>query len=181
MYRNLAFETRDLGLAIHSEVIVEESTCLKSQRSRRDLAEHCSPMLARLSIPILLTCTLAIAGCSDDVIVETRVAPPIVEPTAFDLEWPTLEQVDPSPAIIGQEVKIVGRGGYQEIETEAGIGYDESYRTFQLYLDDEAIGEIGCYVNRCEAELTLPSDVAPGQHVLSVEGGSSLIITVEEG
>jgi hypothetical protein len=87
--------------------------------------------------------------------------------------------VDPSPAIIGQEVKIVGRGGYQELETEAGTGYDESYRTFQLFLDNEAIGEIGCYVNRCEAELTLPIDLEPGQHELSVEGGSSITIFVE--
>jgi hypothetical protein len=123
---------------------------------------------------------LAIAGCSDDAITETQVAPQIVELTASGMKWPTLVQVDPSPAIIGQEVKIVGRGGYQEIETEAGIGYDESYRTFRLYLDQEPIGEIGCFVNRCEAELTLPGDLEPGKYELSVEGGSSITISVKD-
>lgn len=140
-----------------------------------------SSLLTRFWIPILLFCTLVIAGCGGDGEGQTEESPPIVKTTEFDVEWPTLETVEPSPAIIGQEVKIVGRGGYQEINTEAGIGYDESFRTFQLYLDNEAIGEIGCYVNRCEAELNLPIDLEPGQHELSVEGGSSITFSVEEG
>ena len=154
---------------------------LRQLKTQRNLIEHMTSLPTRFWILILLFCTLVIAGCSGEVEDQTEQSPPIVKTTEFDMEWPTLETVDPSPAIIGQEVKIVGRGGYQEIETEAGTGYDESYRTFQLYLDDDLIGEIGCYVNRCEAEFTLPIDLEPGQHEFSVEGGSSITISVADG
>jgi hypothetical protein len=159
--------------------MTEQTTKLPSFNTHGNLRVQSTLLPTRLLIPILLSCALAIDGCSGDVEVPREEAPPTVETTELDMEWPTLEKVDPSPAIIGQEVKIVGRGGYQEIETEAGTGYDESYRTFQLYLDDEAIGEIGCYVNRCEAELILPIDLEPGQHEFSVEGGSSITISVD--
>jgi hypothetical protein len=39
-------------------------------------------------------------------------------------------------------------------------------------------GSLECYANTCLATLALPDDAAPGEHTLSVEGGSSLNIQV---
>jgi hypothetical protein len=139
-----------------------------------------TPLSIRIRVLILLSCAFVIAGCGGKVDLPTVDPSPTIESLEFDIVWPTLEMVEPSPVIIGQEMKIIGRGGYHEIETEAGIGYDESFRTFQVYLNDEPIGEIGCFVNRCEAEIKLPGELLPGQYELSVEGGSSIMISAEE-
>ena len=130
-----------------------------------------------MKIKILLCCVLALAACSQEPDDLVENATPTGEPQMI---WPQLEIVDPSPALIGEKLTIVGRGGYLQIETEAGIGYDESYRTFPMFLDREEFGELGCFVNRCEGEMIIPLDLEPGEYELSVEGGSSITIEVAE-
>ena len=72
-------------------------------------------------------------------------------------------------------MKVIGRGGY--LFTPPG-GHNESARSFNLYLDSVQRGQIDCYVNRCEATLTVPSDATPGDHVVSTDGGSKLTLKV---
>ncbi len=57
-------------------------------------------------------------------------------------------------------------------------GYDESSRSFALYFDGLHLGSIGCYVNYCQARFVIPSGVTPGPHVVSVEGGSQIVVEV---
>jgi hypothetical protein len=78
----------------------------------------------------------------------------------------------------GSEVRVIASGGYLRWDDGCAQGYDESARSFSLYLDDRQVGSISCYVNRCEGKVTLAADVPPGEHVLSVEGGSSLPLQV---
>ena len=130
-----------------------------------------------MKIKILLCCFLALAACANEPDRQVDDATPSTE---SQMIWPQLETVEPSAAAIGEEIVIVGNGGYLQFESEAGIGYNESYRTFQLYLDGEEIGELKCFVNRCEGEIIIPSGLDPGEYELSVEGGSSIIINVAE-
>ena len=126
-----------------------------------------------MKIKILLFCVLALSACgqgSDGQAVDTTLT------VESQMVWPKLEAVDPAPAIIGEKLTIVGIGGYQQFETEAGIGYDESFRTFQLFLDGEEFGEIGCTVNRCEGEIIIPAELESGEYELSVEGGSKITL-----
>jgi hypothetical protein len=121
---------------------------------------------------VLLVFIIALAACTQEQADSpTRTAVP-------QTVWPQLELIDPSPAIIGEKVTVVGRGGYLEIETEAGIGYDESSRSFQLYLVGDEVGEIVCFVNRCEGEIVIPAELVSGKYELSAEGGSNLTIDV---
>lgn len=124
---------------------------------------------------VLLVFIIALAACTrEEADNPTRTAEP-------ETVWPQLELIDPSPAVIGEKVTVVGRGGYLQIETEAGIGYDESSRSFQLYLEGDEVSEIVCFVNRCEGEIVIPVELASGKYEISVEGGSSLTIDVVEG
>ena len=126
---------------------------------------------------ILLCCFLALAACAQEPDGKVDDATPSTE---SQMIWPQLETVEPSVAAIGEEILIVGNGGYLQFESEAAIGYDESYRTFQLYLDGEEIGKLGCFVNRCEGEIIVPNELEPGKYELSVEGGSSITIDITE-
>ena len=88
--------------------------------------------------------------------------------------WPTLESLTPSVAASGQQVVVIGHGGYVRVNG----GYDESARSFDLYFDGSRVGSIGCYVNRCEGRFTVPEDALPESHMITVEGGSGLSIQV---
>ena len=90
------------------------------------------------------------------------------------LHQPVLVEVHPAEAAPGEQIKVIGSGGY----VQCGAAYDESARSFQLYWDGEPIGEIGCYVNHCEQTVTVPDDAASGRHTLSAEGGSSVEMRV---
>ncbi len=96
---------------------------------------------------------------------------------------PTLLRLRPVEVLPGAETEIEGFGGHIELRTADGsrVGYIESSTDFPLFLDNESIGTINCYVNTCLGTVTLPVGTLPGSHQISVEGGSSLAITVLEG
>ncbi len=95
---------------------------------------------------------------------------------------PSLSRIEPPAAAPGEEVQVEGSGGLIELRTEGGgvTGYDESARSFTLFLDGEPIGSIGCYVNTCRGTFTVPVDAVPGGHEISVGGGSSRAFAVKE-
>lgn len=95
-------------------------------------------------------------------------------PSTRTVEWPTLESLTPSAAAPGQQVVIIGHGGYVRLNG----GYDESARSFNLYFDGSRVGSIECYVNRCGGSFTVPEDALPESHMVTVEGGSGLSIQV---
>lgn len=104
-------------------------------------------------------------------------------PNAFPTEeaeliWPELREVQPDQAAPGDEVEILGSGGHLYWDNECGEFWLESARDFQLFFDGEPAGFITCYANMCVTNLTVPEDAVSGTHVISVEGGSSLIIEV---
>jgi hypothetical protein len=79
---------------------------------------------------------------------------------------PEIMEIQPAQATPGSEITVVGYGGY--IKDTCG-GYFEGSKLFKLYLDHEPIGDLSCYVNRCEGKITLPSTLSIGVHCLSVE------------
>lgn len=101
-------------------------------------------------------------------------------PKRSDCTWeevsPRLHEVQPAEAAPGDEITVIGSGGY--FRDNCG-GYNESSRTFQLYFDDELGGALVCYVNHCEAKLTIPTGASPGFHCISVaEAGCDIDIRV---
>lgn len=80
------------------------------------------------------------------------------------LEWPVIDQVVPSPASAGTRVEISGHGG----AIRCGNAYDESSRDFDVFLDDESVGSINCYVNHCEGSVILPENLEQGSHWLTI-------------
>ena len=81
---------------------------------------------------------------------------------------PEIMEIQPAQATPGSEITVVGSGGY--IKDTCG-GYFEGSKLFKLYLDNEPIGDLACYVNHCEGKITLPSTLSIGVHCLSVEVG----------
>jgi hypothetical protein len=105
---------------------------------------------------------------------------PTSTPKRPDCTWeevsPQLYEVQPAEAVPGDEITVIGSGGY--FRDNCG-GYNESSRTFQLYFDDELGGTLVCYVNHCEAKLTIPAGASPGLHCISVaEAGCDIDIQV---
>lgn len=92
-----------------------------------------------------------------------------------EIIWPELLESQPDRLAPGGEIKLVGSGGY--LLCGQGV-YIESSRSFALSLDDQPLGSIVCYANRCEAQLAIPADTPAGEHIISVEGGSRLAIMV---
>ena len=87
-------------------------------------------------------------------------------PCEQTLVTPTLMEIQPAQPMAGGEIHVIGSGGY--IQDTCG-GYIEGAREFKLYLDQEPVGDLSCYVNRCEGKLTLPGTLTVGTHGLSVE------------
>lgn len=79
---------------------------------------------------------------------------------------PKITEVQPGQGKPGSEIKILGAGGYEQ---DTCGGYDESARDFGMYLDGEPVEALQCYINHCEAKLTLPSTITPGKHCLSLQ------------
>ena len=117
-------------------------------------------------------------------VTETLLPTATLEPgppeTSSVTVWPSLTKVEPSTASPGQEVRIEGHGGHTELRKADGTvaGYIESARSFPLYFDGQPVGSIGCYVNTCRGTVTVPKDALPGEHQISVEGGSSQTVTI---
>jgi hypothetical protein len=92
-----------------------------------------------------------------------------------EIVWPRLGEVQPPQIQPGGEVTVLGSGGY--IRCGSGA-YNESARSFQLFLGGEPASSIGCYVNRCEGTLVVPMTATAGTHVIAVEGGSTISVEV---
>jgi hypothetical protein len=90
-------------------------------------------------------------------------------PCEQTLVTPTILEIQPAEPVAGGEINVIGSGGY--IQDTCG-GFIEGARAFELFLDHEPIGELSCYVNRCEGKLTLPDPLTAGMHCLSVEAGT---------
>ena len=82
---------------------------------------------------------------------------------------PIIADVQPPLAVPGDEITVIGTGGYMQ---DSCGGFNESARTFQLYLDNEAVGDLLCYVNHCEAKIILADTIASGLHCLSTQKDS---------
>lgn len=106
-------------------------------------------------------------------ITPTRIPSPTGVPQII---YPKLTKVDPDIAYVGSKVTVIGSGGY--LKYPDGM-IDESNRLFALKFDNQDIGSIHCYVNRCQSEITIPS-VSKGTHSISVTGGSKINITIAE-
>jgi len=79
---------------------------------------------------------------------------------------PKITEVQPGRGKPGSDIKVLGAGGYEQ---DTCGGYDESARDFGMYLDGEPVEALQCYINHCEAKLTLPSTITPGKHCLSLQ------------
>jgi hypothetical protein len=99
-------------------------------------------------------------------------------PEEAALIWPTLHEVQPSPAAPGDEVEIRGTGGFLYWNNQCGEFRNESARDFALLFDGQPAGSITCYAHTCLVTLTLPAEIAPGVYTIAVEGGSSLELEV---
>ena len=93
---------------------------------------------------------------------------------------PSLSKIEPGEAAPGEKIQIEGVGGYLELRGLANsvTGSIETPTIFALFFDDEPIGAIGCAGRSCRGTLTVPGEAAPGRHEISVDGGSSLSLTV---
>ena len=96
---------------------------------------------------------------------------------------PSLLRLRPTEVVPGSEIELEGTGGHIELRTADGsrIGFIESSTSFPVFLADETIGSIKCFVNTCRGTVTIPQETLPGNHQISVEGGSSLTLTVVGG
>lgn len=96
---------------------------------------------------------------------------------------PSLLRIKPSEVAPGAEIEIEGTGGHIELRTADGsrIGFIESAKSFPVFLDGEALGSVMCFLATCKGTVTVPKDTPPGSLQISVEGGSSLSLTVLEG
>ena len=96
---------------------------------------------------------------------------------------PSLLRLSPGEVAPGDEIEIEGSGGHIELRTADGtrVGSIESSTVFPVFLADEPIGSIKCFVNTCRGAVAIPQETLPGSYQITVEGGSSLTITVLEG
>jgi len=113
----------------------------------------------------------------------TTPTPPPPTPAPFDacsleqggtLVPPALSEVQPAQPAPGDEITLIASGGY----VQCGTAYNESARDFLLYLDGNWVGVLSCYANRCEGTAQLPNDLAPGTHLIDVEGGGQFEVMV---
>jgi len=117
---------------------------------------------------LLLVALLAVA-CA-----HATLTPTSIPTSSAGTVWPSLQTLEPANAAPGQDVLVIGSGGFLQL----GTGYDEPFRDFPLFLDGNLIGIGNCFVNRCEGVFTVPLSIAPGVHDVSVEGGSWLPLEV---
>jgi len=93
-------------------------------------------------------------------------SPTSMLPCEQELIPPQIMEIQPTEPEVGSEIKVIGSGGYTQ---DTCGGYMEGSKVFKLHLDNEPVGDLSCYVNRCEGNLTLPSTLTVGPHCLSVE------------
>ncbi len=82
---------------------------------------------------------------------------------------PKIEEIRPAQIKPGSEVTVIASGGY--VRDNCG-GYNESARSYTIYLDDEPFADLSCYVNHCEGKFVLPESTTVGPHCLGVQKGT---------
>ena len=131
------------------------------------------PARPRSITALYLIALLGAAACTP-----SQSSPP--SPTAFtplpvtttataceqSLVPPEIREIQPAEPIAGSEITIIGSGGY--LQDTCG-GFIEGARFFKVYLDRKPLGDLSCYINRCEAKATLPDTISSGIHCLSAE------------
>jgi hypothetical protein len=118
---------------------------------------------------------LAIHSCSVPIVDQPTQTPPLTSTLLVETPActettipPRIAEIQPSPITPGSEITITGTGGY--IQDSCG-GINESARSFELYLDDEPVSDLSCYVNHCETKILLADTIEAGAHCLSVQKG----------
>ncbi len=82
---------------------------------------------------------------------------------------PGITEISPARGVAGSPLKVLGSGGFTQDDCDA---YNESAKTFPLYLDDAPVGELNCYVNHCEGTFTLDANTSAGTHCLAMKKGA---------
>ncbi len=82
---------------------------------------------------------------------------------------PKIDGIRPEEIRPGTEVTVTADGGY--FKDNCG-GVNESARTYQIFFDDEPVGDLQCYVNHCEGKFVLSASVPAGRHCMGVQKGS---------
>ncbi len=142
-----------------------------------------SPNLSKVTILIsMVIFMLALQSCASAVVQPTsspvpptldnsaqgtsiNPTPPVETPACTEkMVLPVITEIQPSPVQAGSEITVTGRGGY--IQDSCG-GFNESARSFKLYLDDEPVGDLQCYVNHCETKIKLSGSITVAEHCLS--------------
>ena len=79
---------------------------------------------------------------------------------------PKISDIQPSQTTSGSEITITGTGGYTQ---DSCSGYNESARTFKIFLDNKSFGDLVCYANHCEVKIVLSDTISLGLHCLSTQ------------
>ena len=90
---------------------------------------------------------------------------------------PTLNDVDPATTVPGEEVQVVGTGGFIQL---ADGSTDKSLRAFPLVFNGVALDVLDCVNDLCGGSLIVPLNTAPGTYLISTDGAPPLSVTVGE-
>ena len=82
---------------------------------------------------------------------------------------PKITDVQPDEIKPRSVVTVIASGGFFQDNCGA---YDESARLYKIYLDDEPIADLSCYVNHCEGKFVLPENTTAGVHCMGVQKGT---------
>ncbi len=78
-------------------------------------------------------------------------------------------EIRPAQIMPGSEVTVIASGGY--FRDTCG-GYNEGSRIYKIYLDNEPIADLSCYINHCEGKFVLSDSIAVGSHCMGVQKGT---------
>lgn len=141
------------------------------KQSFRSLFSHAAPMPFVLGW--LMCVALLLTSCSPASPTPTTVAaleqPGLSQEATLCTQeevLPVISAVEPAQNTPGGLLKVIASGGF--FQDSCG-GYNESARNFPLYLERKVIGELQCFANHCEGSFTLPEDITPGMHCLSMQ------------
>jgi hypothetical protein len=159
-------------------------------RSKHSLGLRCTDPGVYCKRPVLnlgkylvvaLSSLILLAACRGESGTEPTALPYAERTEEGKVVWPEFDSIEPAQTVGGSKLSIEGHGGYVQREVEGSTMYDETYRTFKLYLDGEEIGIFACFVNRCEGEVVIPAGTESGEHEISVEGGAIIQIEIISG
>jgi hypothetical protein len=85
---------------------------------------------------------------------------------------PKIRDIRPTEIAPGSEVTVSGSGGY--FRDSCG-GTNEGARAYKIYLDNEPIADLLCYINHCEGKFVLADSIAIGPHCVGVQKGTCQI------